>query len=145
MSRNEFDWMREVQDFSNRLKNYVENFDRPTPSAESPSGLALAADLFELDDAYRVEVEIPGMQKEDILITMAGNAVEISGEKKPLRPENARILHSGRKLGSFKKQIELPSGADVDLGHVSAAYENGVLRITLPKRAKDPGMSIPIA
>jgi HSP20 family protein len=145
MSRNEFDWMREVQDFSNRLKNYFENFDQSAPASAAPSGIVLPADLLELDDAYRVDIEIPGMQKEDILITMAGNAVEISGEKRAMRPENARTLHGGRTLGSFRKQIELPDGGDVDLSRVAAAYENGVLRITLPKRAKDPGKSIPIA
>jgi HSP20 family protein len=145
MSRIEFDWMREVQDFSNRMKNYFENFDRPTSGAETESGFSPAMDLLLIEGAYRADIEVPGMQKEDILITMAGNAIEVSGEKKAARPDGARVLQGGRKVGSFRKRIELPGDADVDLQRISASYENGVLRITLPKREKDPGVSIPIA
>lgn len=149
MARNEFDWMREVQDFSNRLRNYFENFERPSQPSAAPTGatggFSPAADLLLVDGALIAEIEVPGMRKEDILVTMAGNAVEVSGEKRPAREGNARVLHGGRRYGSFRKRIDLPADADVDLTRVSAAYDNGVLRITFPKREKEPGVSIPIA
>jgi HSP20 family protein len=145
MSRYDFDWMREVQDLSSRLKNYFENFDRPVSPHAADTDTALAADLYFADGAYRADVEIPGMRKEDIVISMAGNAVEISGDKRPSRSEGVQMVYGGRHYGSFRKRIELPRDADVDVQKVTASYENGVLRITLPKREKDPGISIPIA
>jgi HSP20 family protein len=144
MSRNDFEWMREVQDFSNRLKNYFEKFDAPGSAPKAEQSGALPADLLLVDGAYRADIEIPGMLKEEILITMAGNALEISGQRKAGIPENAEVLEHGRWFGSFQKRIELPGDADIDLEGVKASYENGVLRVTLPKRAKDPGVAIPI-
>lgn len=145
MSRYDFDWMREVQDLSSRLKNYFENFDRPVSPRAPDTDTSLAADLYFADGAFHADIEVPGMRKEDIMISMVGNAVEISGDRKLSRPEGAQVHYSGRRYGTFRKRVDLPHDADIDMQKVTASYENGVLKITLPKREKDPGISIPIA
>lgn len=151
MARNEFDWLGEIQEVSNRLRTYFENFEGSQHHREhrehrgTTSGYAPAADLLQDNDRLLIEIELPGMTREDIRVTMSGNAIEIAGEKKARRPEGSRVLHEGRKFGAFMRRVELPANAEVDMGNASAAYENGVLRITLPRRAKDPGVSIPIS
>ncbi|MBS1913135.1 MAG: Hsp20/alpha crystallin family protein [Bacteroidetes bacterium] len=143
MMRNDFDWMKEVQDFSSRLKNYFENFDR-SPGAGQSRGFMPVAEAYHVNGTYYIEVELPGMKKEEIRITMSGNSVEVSGEKRLLRPDGASSVTGNRTYGQFTRRITLPADAVVDATNSVATYENGVLTITLPQSTKSSGTSIPI-
>lgn len=141
MMRNDFDWMKEIQEFSTRMKSYFENFEH----AGSKAGAFIPpGDVYQVGDAFTVEVELPGVPKNEIRVTLSGNVLEISGDKRNNKIEGAKLLSSGRSFGPFSKRVQLPMDAEVDLATSSASYENGVLVITLPKRAKDPGSSIPV-
>lgn len=139
--KNEFDWAREIHDFSSRLKSYFETFERPN---HTTGQFTPKADAYVVEGVYHVDVELPGMKKDDIRITMSGSVLEISGEKKAARPDGARTILSGRRYGNFTKQIQLPPDADVDLANATATYENGVLHVALPRRVKEQGSTIPI-
>ncbi len=146
MARRDFEWMREIQDVASRFKDYFENFEPPTPPQQQGERPAKQRyDLYVEDNNVCVEVELPGMKKEDLRITMAGDAVEVSGERKPVRKDGTPLLRGNRKYGAFTCRIELPKEADLDLANASASYTDGVLRIMLPQAGgKGFGFSIPV-
>lgn len=91
-----------------------------------------AIDVRESEDSYLVEADIPGMKKEDIHIEIADNVLTIKGERKSDSEQKEKEYHRlERTYGSFRRSIQVPGGFNHD--SVSAKFEDGVLRITLPK------------
>ena len=91
-----------------------------------------AVDISEREDAYLVELELPGLTKDDVKITMEDNILTIRGEKKQEKDENQGNYHrSERVYGSFQRSFTLPTTVKSD--KVEAQYKNGMLTVTLPK------------
>ena len=89
-------------------------------------------DLSETPKEIVVKAEVPGMEKEDIDISLEGKILTIRGEKKTEHEEKDENVHRlERKYGSFFRSIELPM--DVDAEKVNATYKKGVLELKLPK------------
>jgi HSP20 family protein len=83
-------------------------------------------------DAIVVRAEVPGCKPEEIDISVYGNTLTISGEKKQSKEEKDKgYYHMETTYGSFRRDINLPS--DVDSAKVEATCKDGVLSITLPK------------
>ena len=96
-----------------------------------------AVDASENEDAIIVKAEVPGCKAEDIDISVHGNTMTISGEKKRQEEKKEKgCYHVERSYGSFRRDLNLP--ANVDPAKVNAVCKDGVLSITLPKaeRAK---------
>ncbi|MCW2676628.1 MAG: heat shock protein Hsp20 [Modestobacter sp.] len=92
-------------------------------------------DVEETDDAYTIDVELPGVEQDDVVIEVNGREVTISGEIK--EKERAGIMRRRtRRVGEFQYAVTLPG--DIDADNVSARLDNGVLTVTVPKsqRAK---------
>jgi HSP20 family protein len=97
-------------------------------------GFSPLADLEETDDAYLVEVEVPGVRREDIDIEVAGRRVWVRGERK--EKERVGILRRReRTVGRFSCEVVLPG--DVDEDTVEAHLDGGVLTVRLPKPERD--------
>ena len=82
--------------------------------------------------AYHVEVDLPGIKKEDVDITIEDNILVVSGERKvksEVKEENYYKIESS--FGQFSRSFSLPE--DVDVENIHAESENGVLEIVLPK------------
>lgn len=95
------------------------------------SGWAPALDLHQSNDNIVAVVEVPGMRKEDIEISLQDGMLIISGERKEeTKPENGST-RTERYTGKFRRSITLPSRVDVN--KVSAIYKDGILTVTLPK------------
>jgi HSP20 family protein len=91
-----------------------------------------AIDLVERPNESIVVVELPGVAKEDVKISLEGELLTIKGERKTSGlPDGARWIRSERSSGEFFRTIQLPHPVKADA--VSAEMVNGVLRITLPK------------
>jgi HSP20 family protein len=92
-------------------------------------------DVKENDSAYLVHAEIPGVKKEDIKVDVEGNMVSISAEVKQEKEvkEGERVIRSERYYGNVSRSFSL--GQDVDQGAAQAKYADGVLELTLPKKA----------
>ena len=89
-------------------------------------------DVDEREDAILVSVEVPGMKPEEIDLSVHGNLLTVSGEKKESAEKKEKgYYRSERRYGSFRRDITLP--ADVDAEKVDAVCRDGVLTITLPK------------
>jgi HSP20 family protein len=111
-------------------------FDMPFRSAFGRSGQLFtgwspAFDLYESGDHLVAVVELPGMRKEDIDISLNDGTLTISGERKRESINGEEARRTERYVGTFRRSITLPTR--VDAGKVSATYENGILKVTLPK------------
>jgi HSP20 family protein len=96
------------------------------------TGWSPALDLYQSNDNVVAVVELPGMRKEEIEISLHDGALTISGERKresSSRGENAE--RTERYVGTFRRTIALPTR--VDANKVSATYTDGILTVTLPK------------
>lgn len=106
---------------------------------------ALALDAYETDNAYVVFTALPGISPDAINVSIEDNVLTISGEvAQPAFEEkdNARSLLLERSYGKFSRSIRV--GAPVDSDKVEAAYENGLLKLTLPKTPEAQPRLIPV-
>ncbi len=96
--------------------------------------LSMPVEIYETPQELVVKVELPGVRKEDVEITVRDNQLVIKAEKKEEREEKTEHVHvSERIYGKFERVITLP--ADVDTENVKAKFENGVLEIRFPKKS----------
>lgn len=101
-------------------------------------------DITETDDKVLIRSEIPGVDPKDISVTVSGGMLTVKGEKKEsTEKKGENYYHSERRFGSFQRVVELP--ASVDPEKVSADYGDGVLKVTLVKKAGSAAKKIPIA
>jgi HSP20 family protein len=110
-------------------------FVRPV-SLDAPAGAAqFRVDVSENEKAYTLRAEIPGVKKEDISVTIDGDTVAVSAEVKNEKEvkDGERVLRSERYYGKVYRAFTL--GQAVDEAGTSAKYANGVLELTLPKKA----------
>ena len=101
----------------------------------SQAQLQIRMDLKENDNAYTVHADIPGVKKEDIQVSIDGNQVSISAETKVEKEEKEgeKVLRSERYVGKVARSFTLAH--EVDETQAQAKYSDGVLELTLPKKA----------
>lgn|SRR5512135_3516197 len=92
-------------------------------------------DVSENDKSFQVKAEIPGVDKNDIEVSVEGSQVAISAEVKreTKKKEDEKEVHTERYYGKVYRAFTLPS--DLDSAKAGAHYENGVLTLTLPKKS----------
>jgi HSP20 family protein len=95
------------------------------------TGWSPALDLYQSSDNIVAVVELPGMRKEDIEISLHDGTLTISGERKRESSGGEKAERTERYVGRFRRSIALPTR--VDANKVSATYEDGILKVTLPK------------
>ena len=111
-------------------------FDLPTMGnlvrqAQLFSGWTPPLDLYQDNDNVIAMIELPGMRKEDIDISLQDGVLTIAGERQSSLGEEKNAERTERFSGKFRRSITLPSR--VDAGKVSASYKDGILTVTLPK------------
>jgi HSP20 family protein len=95
------------------------------------SGWSPALDLYQNNDNVIARIELPGMRKENIEISLQDGTLTIGGERKSETAESERAERTERYVGKFRRSIALPT--QVDANKVTAIYRDGILTITLPK------------
>ncbi|MEY2496853.1 MAG: hypothetical protein QOD12_409 [Verrucomicrobiota bacterium] len=95
------------------------------------NGWTPALDLYQNSDNIIALVELPGMRKEDIEISLQDGTLSISGERKEERSQENGATRTERSTGKFRRTITLPTR--VDANKVHATYKDGILTVTLPK------------
>jgi HSP20 family protein len=95
----------------------------------------MKVDVAEQNGEYKVVAELPGVKKEDIKVSIEGDQVSITAESHAEREEKdgERLLHSERTLGRVSRAFRLSQ--EIDEARASAKYTDGVLELTLPKKA----------
>ncbi len=123
-----FDRLASLRDEVNRL------FDWTAPSRDSGlfSGWSPALDVFDDKDHLIVKVELPGMKKEEIEISLHDGTLTVSGERKVEREEKeGQSFRSERYFGKFQRSVSLPT--TVNPNNVKASYKDGILTVELAK------------
>jgi HSP20 family protein len=99
-------------------------------AVDRAGGWRPAADVEETDEAYLIELELPGVNREDISVEFGGGELSVTGEVK--QKERVGFLRSRtRPAGRFDYRVQLP--AEVQDDEVSASLSNGVLTVRVPK------------
>lgn len=95
---------------------------------------AFKTDIRDTGDAYLLEADLPGMKKEDIHIDIDGDRLSISAERNAVKEEKEDgYIRCERSYGSFSRSFDI---SGIRAGEITAAYEDGVLKLTLPKQTK---------
>lgn len=118
--RNTLDWM------------FSDESPLPTGRWTEVQNWSLPLDVVENKDGYLIKASVPGINPEDINVTLEDNILTIRGEvKKEEVTENARYHARERRYGQFMRTITLPTMVKTDA--IEADYHNGVLELTVPK------------
>jgi len=122
--------LSDLRDIMDRL------FDAPlaelTRASQLLGGWAPALDMHEDKDNILVKVELPGMKKENIDISLHDGSLSIAGERKSeQKAEDAEVCRAERFYGRFQRTVALPAPVAAD--QVKAHYTDGVLTVMLPK------------
>ena len=92
-------------------------------------------DIAEDDKEYTIKAELPGVNKEDVKVTVEGGVLSITGERKSEKEEKDKKYHRiERTYGSFVRSFTLPEGTASD--KINAEFKDGVLKLHLPKDEK---------
>jgi HSP20 family protein len=101
-------------------------------------------DVTEEKNQYIVDVEVPGVKKEDVKVLFDNGVLTIEGERKSNAETNERNYHRiERSYGKFLRHLKL--GTDVDVQGIKASYKDGVLSVVVPKVEKAKPLAIDIA
>lgn len=107
-------------------------FEAPLARTSDFLGWTPAFDVYEENDNFVVKVELPGMKKEDINVSLHDGNLIISGERKgETKGESAEVYRAERYFGKFQRVVSLP--ALVAANQIKAEYKDGILTVTLPK------------
>jgi HSP20 family protein len=100
-------------------------------------------DIVESENEFEIHAELPGVKQDDVQITLNDNVLTLTGEKKQEVKEDKGTVHRvERSYGKFQRSFSLPSSVAVD--KVRATFEDGVLRVVLPKAEHAKARSIQI-
>ncbi|TGD21650.1 Hsp20/alpha crystallin family protein [Companilactobacillus suantsaicola] len=132
----------EIMDRNNLLRNWFNNdtWMNNFPSLFDNNSFEvsnLKTDIKETDKDYQVSVDIPAVDKKNLDITYDNNTLTISGHRDSFNDHNDKdgdMIMSERQSGRFMRQYNLPQ---VDAENIQASYDNGVLKVTLPKQTKE--------
>ena len=126
----------EVANFDKRLRKFFEDFDAPFWGNwnfdVNTNVFTPRVDVTEDNENLYVEADIPGVDKKDVKVSVVGDILTISGEKKKeLKDENKNYYRLERTSGSFSRSFTLP--AEIHTDKIGAEFKDGVLKVTLPK------------
>ncbi len=134
-----FDPFKELQDIERRL-GAVLNVNQPAQEVKS---FTPAVNEKIDEKGYYLEIDLPGVKKENIEISVNDGVLTVAGERKlEKKEEKENYTRIESFFGRFERSFKLP--ADADLDNIDAKYEDGVLKIFIPRKQKPEGKKIEI-
>jgi HSP20 family protein len=138
-----FDLVRDLQEDMDQVLN--RSFATRRGNGLLATGFSPALDVQEEGHRFIVHADLPGMNKDEIDISVSGNVLTLTGERRHEKETKDKSgYYTERTYGAFSRSLEL--SAEVEASQVKATYNDGVLEITLPKseRAKPKKISVDI-
>ena len=128
---------RESRQLSRLFDQGFERFIGSLRSAEEGAARSPALDVVESDASYTVTLEVPGVAKEDVKVSIDGKLVTVQAQSQRSEEKadgsTERTIYRERSVASFSRSFSLPQ--EVDQAESGAKLEHGVLTLTLPKRS----------
>jgi HSP20 family protein len=111
---------------------FLNDFFRPLATRSNGDKVA-AIDVHETDSAYIVNVDMPGVKKSDISISLDNGVLTVRGEahREEKEEKNGKLIRQERHAGQYLRQLSV--GSDIDSAEAKATFTDGVLAITLPE------------
>ena len=132
---------------ANLFDGFLDDFFTPFVTSVTQTNLVndlnLKVDIYEKDDTVIIDAELPGVDKEDIFIDTKGRVVTLGGERKSddeIKGKNS--YRRERRYGKFKRTFSLPFEVNVD--NVKATFNNGILKLEIPKPVEEKPKKITI-
>lgn len=133
--------------FERLLNSVLDDFFSPAarnPAAPKAQSVSPRVNVVENDTAYELQAELPGVQKDDVKISVENGRLSIEAEVKRTeeKKEGENLVYAERSVSKFARSFTLPK--EVDDTAAQARLENGVLTLTLPKKAQAQAKQIAI-
>jgi HSP20 family protein len=116
-------------------------FGLPSPLINEGAGWSPLVDIEEEDHAYVLELDVPGVKREDVNIELVGNELAVTGEIKE-RERKGALRRKTRRTGRFEYHVRLPN--QVDASKIEASLDHGVLTVRVPKSERAQRQKIEI-
>jgi HSP20 family protein len=134
---------QEVNSLQREMNRMFDSFFQDSDESAPMSAWYPGVDIKETPDVIDVYAELPGLTKKDIKISIRDNVLNLSGEKQREEAEEDANYHRMERIyGSFSRSFTLPAKVQVD--KVNAAFNDGVLHLTLPKAEEEKPRQIQI-
>jgi HSP20 family protein len=139
-----YDPFRELRSLHNEMNRlFTSNIEGQDSGEFARGAWSPSVDIYEDKDRLIVEAELPGMSRDDFELTVENNVLTLKGERKfEKKTEGDNYHRVERSYGSFTRQFTLPQTVTSD--GATADFENGVLRVALPKREETKARKIEI-
>ena len=130
-----FNPVKEFENFNDKIQNIFGEF--PNSGFNYDNSFRPKADIYSDEQNIYVELEVPGLKKEDLKISLKDYVLTVSGEKKNQNKDDRELNYykSERSFGVFSRNFTLSK--EVDQENIQASYENGILRIVVNKQLKE--------
>lgn len=123
------------------LQQQLSHVLKSWPSGVINNEFVPAADVEETDDAFTIEIELPGVKRDDVSIEVLGRNLVVAGERKE-RERQGVLRRRTRTVGRFRAEVVF--AADIDAEHIDAHLDEGVLTIRIPKVVRERRRTIKI-
>lgn len=128
MSNFTIDLEKQISKLGRDIQQFVE---KTVPGQGNTVYFNPACDVIESNNEFSILVDLPGMSKKEVKITIKNRVLTVSGEREFYLDDNEKLVRNERKQGAFSKAFALPD--QVDESSVNASFTNGVLKIILKK------------
>ncbi len=122
-------------DVFNDFDNIINDFFRPhrVLSKQGDNAFSLAIDVVEKESTYEIQAEIPGINKDDLNVTLEDGVLTIAAETSAenVEEKDGKVIRRERRYGKFSRSLKV--GKDVDENNIEANYKDGVLNLVLAK------------
>ena len=106
---------------------------KPKVGQEASHEMTPAVDIYEDESAYFASIEMPGVNKEDVKISCSGGTLTINADVNRVGHEGGHWVQHERRVGTYLRSIKFRTSILED--QISAAYANGILQLTIPKKS----------
>ncbi len=129
--------------FDKRFSDILDDFFKDAVSTRQ-NGFTPRIDIVETETGFELEVQLPGIKKEDINVNIENNVLSVSGERKFDDKQEGKKFHRVEsRFGAFNRTVQLPDNIDPE--SVKASYKDGILSIAIDKSEKKSSKQIKIS
>lgn len=132
-----------LEPFRKEMEDMMERFFGENGGPRAPQAWAPRVDVEETEKEFVVKADLPGVDPKNVEITVENGVLMVRGEKKEEKEEKRKNYHRVERFaGTFYRAVQLPPGVDAD--KVAAASANGVVTVTIPKKAESQPKKIAV-